>query len=206
MVLAQTECSLHEMLVLRTNDAHQALHHHPSIGQLLTSDLTPERYLTIMLAYQSFFAGAEDKRQQLKLWQQFSLQVQVQRLRKDISVLLPAKSSSKKPFEAQFKQSAEGRTKRCQNSDFSWMTGRLPCLSVLYVMHGSAFGAKLMAKYLRKSLPELPHYFFSGGIDEGNWRLLIQSLNKVVSNDEQFECLVASVNQTYQRFGNWVRV
>ena len=26
------------------------------------------------------------------------------------------------------------------------------------------------------------------------------------SNDEQFECLVASVNQTYQRFGNWVRV
>ena len=186
---------VHRMLVERTNKAHETLHNHPIISQLLAKDIPVNLYHRILVAYYRFFLGVENRRKHLSTWDEFSLQLQLTRMERDLNT-----------FEC--RDDLLELKPMAQHTDIMdpyWISCPISCFGGLYVLHGSAFGAQMMHHCLKKSLPTLPHYFFSGGIQRDCWELLTAKLCQIGGNESRFEVLANSVNLTYRQFGEWVR-
>jgi len=201
---------VHQALLAVTHDAHEALHHHPTLSRLVSKSLTSTEYQQILLAYQSFFEGAEKQRHDLLAWNQFSLTGQLHCLGQDIRELhhFHPSGPDKLTCDSLSDSPVVIPCTTCSSSHkaavFPWMKCQLSSLGVLYVLHGSAFGAKVISRCLRQSLPHLNHHFFSHGINRQIWKRLLDSFSELIEKEDDFERLQHSVRLTYHRFGEWV--
>ncbi len=181
----QTTSSVHDELREKTRDVHQRLHRHPILGQLLKPGLVEEVYGRILVAYDSFFQGAEQARSRLECWRAFSLKPCLSALQSDLDgMALGGDKLSPVPF--------------------SWIGCPLSCLGSLYALHGSRHGGVFIAKQVASSLPDTPRGFLELGPDQENWHELLNTLATSVKSRSDFERLASGARETFVQLGEWV--
>lgn len=112
-----------------TAEQHEALHHHPLFSQLTAKDLHPCELLVVNLANLRLFQSIEAVRARQDVFKELSLAPQIAALSDDVGV--------------------------CRTIGISLeLNCHASVLGALYVAHGAAFGAKVIAKNLATSLPD----------------------------------------------------
>ncbi|MEO0443479.1 MAG: biliverdin-producing heme oxygenase [Pseudomonadota bacterium] len=182
----QQNFNVHHELASRTRDAHQSLHHHPLISQLVSPSLTANGYQMILSCYHGFFQSVETRREQYAYWAEFSLQSHIENLQKDLRYY--SIDQEKRP-----------------SISLDWLQCKVSILGALYVLHGSGFGARVIAKQLNNTLPEHPHHFFSQNTNKRHWQQLLNNLSLAVDTEHRFELLVSSAQNTFYTLGRTVK-
>lgn len=144
--------SLSVRLQLRdaTQARHAAVHTHPLFSRLLASDIAEAELAAINFAHLRAFTQIEAARDALSLWPDLSLAHRIRALRADLSAppeILP---------EA-----------------YAYTAAYI--LGGLYVAYGSAFGARMIVKALRRALPDAAVTYYEMN-DPQAWHLLCTRL------------------------------
>lgn len=160
MNAALPELSVRRWLAHETDDLHQALHHHPDLGKLAQPDLDLATYLQALSHMHRVFSSVETQRSALGCWPQFSVVPWITALSSDLGATAP--SSNPAP-----------------------LNDPVTCLGALYVLHGSAFGGRIIAINVAKELPEAPRKFYETAVSTSVWRKLNTELEKAYSDAER---------------------
>ncbi|MBC2605794.1 biliverdin-producing heme oxygenase [Pelagicoccus albus] len=176
---------VHQTLVERTRSVHEALHRHPILSQLMRPDLDLKTYQKVLVAYHGFFSSAEQRRTELAVWEEFSLELAASRLEEDLQQLKINTDQSPEP-------------------DFDWMDNKLAALGCCYALHGSRHGAVIIERRIATSLPDAPRRFFELGPDPEQWTRLKENLQSQASTPKGFEQLARGAQKTFEQLGQWV--
>ncbi len=161
-----------------TRMSHEALHTHPVLSRLMAADLGRKEYATILSRHLAFFEAAEQISIRLNMPHAFSFQPELRLLRDDLR-------------------------------DHGWpgpyagLTLQTPCqaLGMLYVLHGSRFGAQVIHRNLRKALPMHRHNFFGDVIASDRWRLLLSELETKGAQSRRYSEILHGAETTFSAFG-----
>ncbi len=126
--------SVRQVLAEATGPDHIELHGNPWIASLAGSDLTRDRYRVILGAYRAFFALAEAERRAKDVFSDLSLANPIAALDRDLADA-PRRlhAEPKLPMDCTATPAA--------------------ILGLLYVLHGSGFGARVLGANVKKSCP-----------------------------------------------------
>lgn len=175
------------MLALRTRHAHEALHVHPWIASLLRPDLTINEYCTLLGAYHSFYEHVQQaSATNRSIPASLSLALATERLQQDLECL--SHLHHEKPriaIDLTVSDSAEQ-------------------LGALYVLHGARFGAAILNKSVRQSLPDAPRHFLDSGTTLETWQLLIKELELLRHDYLAQRKLINSAIGTFRAFGTHI--
>ncbi|MEO0421333.1 MAG: biliverdin-producing heme oxygenase [Pseudomonadota bacterium] len=146
-------------LAAATDEVHNALHHHPVLGALLSADLERATYLAILVAYQRFFSAVETRRAELRAYPELNLGAPIAALDDDLR---------------------ESGWRPCRDPlHASWLEDDAAVLGALYVLHGAGFGGRVLAGHVARSQPGLPRRFLQTGPSRATWRTLTDALDTV---------------------------
>lgn len=171
---------IHSKLHASTSAAHNNLHVHRIISELLSQSLSNERYEQILGSYHAFYNEAEKCRMDLSVFPDFSLSASVADLAGDVN------------------------SKVTDHPDFSWVDDPISCLGVLYVLHGSLLGAKVIRKSLRKNSSIRSMNFFSREMDLNVWKSLVNKIEDLGKDSDKLDRIIESANRTFSSLGEWV--
>lgn len=133
-----------------TRARHEAVHLHPLFSRLLAANITAPELEAINLSHLRVFTQVETTRCSLSLWPELTLQNRIMALRADLS-------------------HAPSGSPPASKVDPAYVLGGL------YVAFGSAFGAGMIAKSLKRALPDNPITYYDMGKPEV-WKLLCARL------------------------------
>lgn len=145
--------SVRDTLKTATFDSHQALHRHALFSRLIAPDLTKEHYIAANLALLGTFQSIEAARTMEDVWPRLHLSAQIAALSEDV----------------------EGAT--APIADIS-LDSAPAILGALYVAHGSAFGARLMARAVAYALPDVSRAYL-GLRDPHLWIVVCATLEQM---------------------------
>lgn len=149
-------------LAAATGEVHNALHHHPVLGALLSAELQPATYLSILIAYQRFFSAVETRRAELNAYPALTLSSPIAALNYDLQ-----RSGWGRPHDS---------------LDARWLEDDAAVLGALYVLHGAGFGGRVLSRHVARSQPALPRRFLQTGPSRDTWRTLTNALDAVDAN------------------------
>lgn len=97
-----------------------------------------------------------------------------------------------------------------QAADFPLLASEAAALGALYVLEGSTLGGRAITKMILKNLPclTLANLQFFNGYGENTglmWTRFQQSLNTFALNPEGEADMVAAANETFLKFGWWIK-
>lgn len=160
-----------------TRPQHESLHRHVVLRKLMAPCLSRDDYKGILEKHLAFYTAAERTRERFCVMPQCSFAPDLARLKNDIETI-------QTPPLVDLQITNEEQT-----------------LGVLYVLHGSRFGAKQIARALRTSLPQCPHLFFARPMCTETWKNLIAQIEDV-GHDAKQRCDIMKGAQTaFTRFG-----
>lgn len=163
-----------------TRDAHLALHVHPVLVRLQDDTLTVDEYLRVIKGMHQVYTAAEARRRALKVWPSLSLERQCAALERDVHPRDLAPLS------------------------LSGIASEAAALGMLYTLHGAQFGASGILKKLERSLPAVPHTFYSLKPDSDLWRRLGAALNEVPVGSPAFDEVIAAARDLFGHVGRAV--
>ncbi|MDF9301237.1 biliverdin-producing heme oxygenase [Tritonibacter mobilis] len=149
-----------ERLRLATDPQHQEMHHHPVMACLLAPSVTLAQIETASAVSLGAAKEIERARAASGEWADFSLSAYLQRLHHGLPAHLQTQHAP----------------------PVALPTDRYGALGGLYVIHGSAFGATLIANKIRAHLDIDPAPYFPA-IDKTIWRRLVATLNAMTEEE-----------------------
>ena len=157
-----------------TKKNHQLLHVHPMFSRLVSEDLLASELHTVGLTKLSVFMQVESARFEAKVWPELNFRSQVTALFTDT-------------FDARKVYVPRLNTPLNFKSTYALLGG-------LYVAHGSAFGANVMAKTIKKSLPDaaISYYCFQS---PRQWSQLCKTLETL--RECQLEQAISGANLVF---------
>ncbi|GAB5430745.1 MAG: hypothetical protein EpisKO_01150 [Epibacterium sp.] len=164
-----------ERLRLATDLQHQEMHHHPVMACLLAPSVTLAQIETASAVSLGAAREIERARAASGEWAEFSLSDYLQRLHHGLPAHLQTQHAP----------------------PVALPTDRYGALGGLYVIHGSAFGATLIANKIRAHLDIDPAPYFPA-IDKTNWRRLVATLNAMT--EEEADAAVRGACQAFLLF------
>lgn len=170
--------SVRAWLAAETQDAHQALHRHPHLRRLLDNSLDAAAYRAILQGFQRVFVALERQRAARSCWPQLALSRHCHALARDVGPPASGHAWGLVDFE-----------------DASQVLG------ALYAAHGAQFGASVIAKKLRRSLPTLPHHYFTMGGNTALWSDLTAQLETQGSDTFKQDQLALGARQVFTAIG-----
>lgn len=173
------------ILAARTRHAHEALHDHEWIGQLSSPALRYETYRSLLRAYYLFFHHVEETRHASRVFHALSLSQAIHALRRDL-ILMSAEDLGGAPHVP------------------LTLTTDYEILGALYVLHGSRFGARILARNVSSTLPGVPATFLNCNVPKVQWNTLLKNLDRVGSSAQAVAPIVSAANRTFRAFGDHV--
>lgn len=167
--------SVREELRFATRSDHEALHAHPVFSRLLEPNLTKNALHAANQANLYVFLGIEASRRALSVWQDLSLASKIAALKADIGEL------------------------PCTAAAALRLDSSAAVLGGLYVAHGSGFGARVLGKAIRGSLPDaaISYYEFAEPLV---WKHLCTHLENL--QEEEVAVAIDGANQVFRSFLN----
>ena len=166
-----------EMLARRTAALHSGLDNDPVIGGLMAPDLDLASYRRALGALRTTFSRVETARLAQAVWPQFAVGREVAALSSDLAT--PCGRTVPAPLQ-----------------------GAAEVLGALYVMHGAAFGARVVARHLRSVLPEAPMTYFTMARDARVWSRLIAALEGYAGDPDGLEHLNSGASTAFRLAGS----
>jgi heme oxygenase len=160
-----------------TRAAHEALHQHSVLNRLLANDIDLKEYHLILVRHLAFYQAAEQTRDSFSLLPMLSVMPEIRLLQKDAPGRLPN-----------------------QRIEISMETPE-QALGLLYVLYGSRFGARLIARSLRKSLPDEPHHFFGTPGKTAQWRQLLETMEGIQQDRSAVAETMRGAQEAFKLFG-----
>ncbi len=148
-----TGASVRTVVAQRTRAAHEALHEHAQIRQLIEPSLSQGQYVSVLSGFHAVYRAAEYRRKHSTFWLQFNLAEHCAALRSDIG------------------SNASVETARLPDVD-----GAPGILGLLYALHGAQFGSSVILRNVRHVLPTAPCRYFSMGTRPRIWRELVAAM------------------------------
>jgi len=164
-----------ERLRLATDPQHQEMHHHPVMACLLDPSVTLAQIETASAVSLGAAREIERARAASGEWADFSLLDYLRRLHHGLPAHLQTQHAP----------------------PVALPTDRYGALGGLYVIHGSAFGATLIASKIRAHLDIDPAPYFPA-IDKTIWRRLVATLNAMT--EEEADAAVRGACQAFLLF------
>lgn len=172
------ECQLHQSLKRETHLAHKTLERHPLLGSLLSPTIDLESYRHLLQKTHRFYREIEP---QLALYLngKWAYQYKIDWLTRDLNQI------NAKPIE--------GNHPTIRVNSFEKAIGSL------YVIEGSTLGSTIIVRHLSRSLPHLPHHFFSGyGSKTGrHWQTFLDFLIEIDSSVSH-DSIIAGAQATFR--------
>lgn len=143
----------------------------------MSADLSNRAYIRILSLYLAFYEEAEATRRCFQHSPDLSFQPELQLLREDLCW------QKRLPTTQQLRIETSSQA-----------------LGMLYVLYGSRFGAKVIHKNLRMTLPTHEHKFFSSCSEQHRWLLLLVELEAHGAHDAQLLEIIAGAEATFSAF------
>ncbi len=175
--------SFRRTLAEATAPEHEALHTHPWISRLAEPDLARPSYEVILGGYREFLTCAETVRQTLDVYAEFSLADPLSALDEDLAHWKPDPTVPPRPC-------------------LGFADSGTAMLGVLYVLHGSGFGASILARQVRQALPGISTAFLGAGTPTGLWRALVQAFEEQARDPSDQRAIISAARSTFCRFGS----
>jgi len=168
--------SVRSQIANATQQVHEALHVHPVVGRLIAPDISLDEYRAIMQAYMSFYQGAEVVRTRYALMPALSFEQDLECLNKDLGhagIMAPS---------------------------IIPVSSSLQSLGMLYVLHGSRFGAIAIYRNLKMALARHEHSFFRQRPDKFTWQSLLARLEEQQGQSADVSEITAGSKKTFGAF------
>lgn len=172
-------------LAVGTRSAHLRLHRHRWISQLASPTLTMETYSGLIAGYHLFFRHVEEIRRKSGVYPELSMREAIDALKTDQDAFATSPVRPVNDVPLIFSTTSE-------------------ILGALYVLHGSRFGAQVLAKNIMTILPAAPVAYFLSSPSKTQWRNLLSSLETNGKSETERYRLIAAANLTFDAFGRHI--
>ncbi|WP_247228691.1 biliverdin-producing heme oxygenase [Yoonia sp. F2084L] len=150
------------------------------IGRLLAPDITAQEYRAILQAYLSFYQDAEAIRKRYALMPALSFAPDLARIHSDLGV------------------------KQALPPPALPISSSLQTLGMLYVLHGSRFGAVAIYRNLRVAMPHQAHAFFCQRPNKSIWHALLERMEEQQGRSAEISEIAEGSAITFDTFDKWL--
>lgn len=172
--------SVRSQIADQTRDAHNALHVHPVLGRLISPDIGADEYREILLTYLSFYQAAENARMSFAVLPLLSFGQELDALRQDLDC------------------------NDAVQTQVLPITSPLEALGMLYVLHGSRFGATVILRHLKRAIPRNMHAYFGLTVDKAHWQTLLAEMEEHQGQHSEILEIALGAKKTFFALDQWM--